>query len=86
MVDLDELSPDDEDQLRTLIDRHVEETGSDIGIRLLAAWETARTSFVKVMPRDYRRVLEAAAAARAAGEDELEAIMASAKARGARHG
>jgi len=41
---------------------------------------------VKIMPRDYKRVLEAAAAAREAGTDEMEAIMASAKERGARHG
>jgi len=32
---------------------------------------------VKVMPTDYKRVLEAAAAARAAGHDEVAAIMAS---------
>ncbi len=86
MVDLDPLDDGEEQRLAELIDRHVEETGSDVGIRLLADWDKARTSFVKVMPRDYKRVLEAAAEARAAGTDELEAIMASARARGARHG
>ena len=86
MVDLDELDADDEAKVAELIDRHVVETGSDVGIRLLADWDSARKSFVKVMPRDFKRVLAAAAEARAAGTDEMEAIMASAKERGARHG
>ncbi|MDW3179450.1 MAG: glutamate synthase large subunit [Acidimicrobiia bacterium] len=86
MVDLDPLSADDEESLQALIDKHVVETGSDVGIRLLADWDNARTQFVKVMPRDFKRVLEAAASAREAGTDEMEAIMASAKERGARHG
>ena len=79
MVDLETLDAADEETLRSLIDRHVVETGSDVGIRLLADWDAARHRFVKVMPRDYKRVLEAAASARESGEDEMEAIMASAR-------
>ncbi|MFT7473127.1 MAG: glutamate synthase (NADPH/NADH) large chain [Verrucomicrobiales bacterium] len=86
MVDLDPLDDDDETRVAALIDTHVAETGSDVGIRILADWDSARSSFVKVMPRDFKRVLVAAAEARAAGTDEMEAIMASAKRRGARHG
>lgn len=86
MVDLDPLVPDDEETIKSLIDRHVVETGSDVGIRLLADWDNARSQFVKIMPRDYKRVLEAASSAREAGTNEMEAIMASAKERGARHG
>ena len=86
MVDLEALSDEDAADVQALIDKHVVETGSDVGIRVLADWDVARTQFLKVMPRDYKRVLEAAAAARAAGTDEMEAIMASAKERGARHG
>ena len=78
MVDLETLG-DDEELLRGIIDRHVVETGSDVGIGLLADWDAVKGRFVKVMPRDYKRVLEAAASARAAGEDENEAIMASAR-------
>ena len=86
MVDLEGLDDHDVEVVKGLIDAHVVETGSDVGIRVLADWDTARTHFVKVMPRDYKRVLVAAAEARAAGTDEMEAIMASAKERGARHG
>ena len=86
MVDLERLEARDSDDIKKLIDTHIVETGSDVGIRVLADWEAAKLNFVKVMPRDYKRVLEAAAEARAAGTDEMEAIMASARERGARHG
>ena len=47
--------------------------------RLLADWNTSIAAFVKVMPTDFKRVLEAAAAARAEGRDETEAVMAAAR-------
>ena len=43
----------------------------------LAEWDTAVERFSKIMPCDYRRVLEAAAAAEAEGRDVNEAIMAA---------
>ncbi len=81
MVDVIEPSAEDMVMLAELIDCHATETGSDVAIRVRADWDNVR--FAKVMPRDYARVLDAAAAARAAGTDELEAIMASARAGGA---
>jgi glutamate synthase (NADPH) large chain len=76
MVDLDQLDDDDADWLRDCLSRHVAETGSVVGTRVLARWAQDRDRFVKVMPQDYKRVLEAARDARARGVDELEAIMA----------
>jgi len=75
-------APDGDDQiwLRDLLVRHQAETGSAVAERLLVSWEIEAENFVKVMPSDYKRVLEAAAAARAAGGDEVEAIMASTRA------
>ena len=72
-------TPDAEDRtwLRDLLFRHHAETGSTVAERLLASWDADAGHFVKVMPTDYKRVLEAAAAARASGSDETEAIMAS---------
>jgi len=77
MVMLEE--PDDEDRewLQAVIERHLEETGSAVAEALLGDWATAGRYFFKVMPVDYKRVLEAAATARASGSDEVEAIMAS---------
>ena len=85
MVDLETLGEDDEELLQGLIDQHITETGSDVGIRILADWAESKERFVKVMPSDYKRVLEAAAHARATGADEMEAVMASAR-EGAKNG
>jgi glutamate synthase (NADPH/NADH) large chain len=47
----------DEMRLKTLIERHVHYTDSDVAKSLLGRWEEARGEFVKVMPDDYRRAL-----------------------------
>ena len=46
--------------------------------RLLSDWATAVAGFVKVMPKDYKRVLAAAKQAEERGESVIDAIMASA--------
>ena len=46
-------------QLRDWITRHQEWTGSEVAGRILARWSEAISEFVKVMPTDYKRVLEA---------------------------
>jgi glutamate synthase (ferredoxin) len=70
LVDLERLDhPDDVTLVRQLIQQHVECTGSDLGGRILVEWERYGPMFVKVMPRDYRRVLEAQARAAAVGRD-----------------
>ena len=53
--------------VEALIERHVEYTRSAYAERLLKRWEDVQQSFVKVMPRDYRRVLAAKAHALAEG-------------------
>jgi len=40
-----------------LLREHHQLTGSTVAADLMANWELALTSFVKVMPRDYKRVL-----------------------------
>ena len=60
----DELSdieiPSDVDfkELKTLITEHKTNTGSAVAKRILADWEIEKVFFKKVMPRDYKRVLE----------------------------
>ncbi|MCX7621034.1 MAG: glutamate synthase large subunit, partial [Acidimicrobiales bacterium] len=78
MVDLDPLEVEDRDWLRDRIQRHTFETGSAVAARLLDDWENEVTRFVKVMPKDYKRVLQAQRRAEETGEDVLEAIMAAA--------
>jgi glutamate synthase (ferredoxin) len=65
MVDLEALDADDGPWLRQAIARHVQHTGSVYAARLLAAWEETEAHMVKVMPRDYKRVMAAEARARA---------------------
>jgi glutamate synthase (NADPH/NADH) large chain len=77
MVILEDPDDEDRDWLRAVVERHHVETSSGLAEALLGDWSTTANSFFRVMPVDYKRVLEAAAAARAAGGDEVEAIMAS---------
>jgi glutamate synthase domain-containing protein 3 len=57
-VDLDEeLTGEDVDLLRFWIARHAEETRSPLANRILENWDAALRTFVKVFPRDYKRVL-----------------------------
>ncbi|MCY4078048.1 MAG: glutamate synthase-related protein, partial [Acidobacteria bacterium] len=65
MVDLEALDEDDAALVRRLLARHAQLTGSSVAERVLDNWPTARGQFVKVMPRDYKRVLAAEARARA---------------------
>ncbi|MGI5168922.1 glutamate synthase large subunit [Spirillospora sp. CA-253888] len=79
MVDLEPLNGEDAEFVRGLVERHLAETGSTVAEKLLTDWEAAAARLTKIMPRDYRRVLEAAEAARAEGRDVDEAIMAAAQ-------
>ncbi|MCB1662870.1 MAG: glutamate synthase large subunit [Pseudomonadales bacterium] len=45
-------------ELKQLIKNHLSYTGSAVAERVLANWETILAQFVKVMPVDYKRVLE----------------------------
>jgi glutamate synthase (ferredoxin) len=58
MVDLESLvDADDIQELRDMIARHVEYTQSSVGQNILDNWEIFLPKFIKVMPRDYKRVL-----------------------------
>ena len=65
MVDLENLTDNDITLVKRLITQHVEFTGSVRGRDILEHWQTSVDTFVKVMPRDYKRVLAAEAKARA---------------------
>jgi glutamate synthase (NADPH) large chain len=63
--------------LQSMIERHVSYTGSDLGQSILDGWDLLRQRFVKVMPQDYRRALEAMKEVEAAGLSGDEAVMAA---------
>ena len=68
MVALETFADDDEaERVRALVQRHAELTGSRRAHDVLARWQRHRAHFVKVMPRDYQRVLLALARAQQQG-------------------
>jgi glutamate synthase (NADPH/NADH) large chain len=80
MVELEGVDvEEDREFLRLLVERHTAETGSEVGRALLEDWERSLDRFVRVMPIDYRRVLEATARAEADGRDVDAAIMEAAR-------
>jgi glutamate synthase domain-containing protein 3 len=73
MVDLEELTaPEDAAAVRRLIEEHHRFTGSANGARVIEDWDAMVSRFVKVMPRDYKRVL----AERKAREARAAAVVA----------
>jgi len=79
MVILEATNSDDSSWLRKLLSRYLDETKSDLAERLLNDWDSSAEHFVKVVPVDYKRVLEAAEAAKISGKDETEAVMAASR-------
>lgn len=58
MVDLDPLSAKDVEQIQTLLKKHIHLTGSKVAQNILNNWEKASGSFVKVYPKEYKKVIE----------------------------
>ena len=75
MVALEPLGPDDQDWLAAILRRHVEETGSAIAESLLDQGTASFGRFSKIMPTDYRKILDIQDKARAEGRDPIEAVM-----------
>jgi glutamate synthase (NADPH) large chain len=78
MVELESLDDEDVQWLRDMVTAHVDATDSAVGARILNDWNDNLKHFTKVMPRDFKRVLEAVAEAERSGRDVDEAIMAAA--------
>jgi glutamate synthase (NADPH/NADH) large chain len=79
MVDLEAPADDDLEWLHSFLVAHHDATDSAVAQRILADWPQQAGDFVKVMPRDYKRVLAAIAEAERAGEDVDTAIMAASR-------
>jgi glutamate synthase domain-containing protein 3 len=58
MVELEALSPEDAAFVASLIEEHRDRTGSQKAVMLLSDWENTLSRIVKVVPLEYRRVLE----------------------------
>jgi glutamate synthase (NADPH/NADH) large chain len=79
MVDIDPVtSAEDVDLVKELLKRHVHYTGSTVAEKILANWKAMQAKFVKVTPKDYKRVLAAISKARQTGIPEEQAVMEAA--------
>ncbi|NJN96930.1 MAG: glutamate synthase large subunit [Anaerolineales bacterium] len=78
MIDLDRLEDAAEiNEVKAMIQRHLDYTNSALAERVLAHWDKLVPRFVKVMPKDYKRVLAAFREVEAAGLSGEEAVMAA---------
>ncbi len=78
MVSLDKLAaPDEIEQLWKLVQRHQTYTGSARAAAILAKWQSVVPQFIKVMPRDYQRVLQSLKKVQDSGLSGEQAIMAA---------
>jgi glutamate synthase (NADPH) large chain len=57
MVDLDPVLNGDIDELKTMIENHFKNTGSTVAKFILDDFENQLKNFVKIFPRDYKKVL-----------------------------
>lgn len=57
MVDLDPLSPQDEEEILALLGRHAQLTQSQVAKYILDDWEQQSLCFIKVFPKEYKKVL-----------------------------
>jgi glutamate synthase domain-containing protein 2/glutamate synthase domain-containing protein 1/glutamate synthase domain-containing protein 3 len=77
-VELERLEDEEEiREVRAMIERHIHYTGSSLGSELLEHWEETLAKFIKVMPRDYKRMLEAFTSVEEQGLTGDEAALAA---------
>jgi glutamate synthase (ferredoxin) len=74
-VDLEDLEEEEIGEIEGMIRRHAEYTRSERAWKILALWDEMTSKFVKVMPKDYRRMLDAVQRAEKEGLIGDEAIM-----------
>jgi glutamate synthase (ferredoxin) len=78
MVGLEKLEDADEiEVVWKMVQRHQAYTQSELAARVLANWAHSVPKFVKVMPKDYKRVLQAVQRVKESGLSGEEAIMAA---------
>ena len=77
MVSLEKMDAEDAEWVQDMIERHAAYTGSARARWILARWRELAPRFVKVMPKDYKRMLQAMREVERAGLSGEAAIMAA---------
>jgi glutamate synthase (ferredoxin) len=76
-VTLEHLAESDLREVEELLKRHAVYTHSERAWQILALWEETASKFVKVLPKDYKRMLDAIRQAETEGHVGDEAVMAA---------
>ncbi len=58
MIDLDPLNEEDANELRTMIQKHLDNTGSTVAQFVLSDFENQVKNFIKVFPKEYKKALQ----------------------------
>ncbi|VYT66581.1 glutamate synthase large subunit [Clostridium tertium] len=58
LIDIEDLKSGDLNELKSLIKEHVHETESKLGNNLLENWDNESNNFIKIIPRDYKAILD----------------------------
>lgn len=58
LIDFDPIEHEDIKTLNELIEKHYAFTGSRVALRIITDWAKSLKSFIKVMPRDYKKALK----------------------------
>ena len=78
MVSLEPLDEATErEEIKALIQKHADYTNSELAWRVLIRWEELLPKFVKVLPKDYKRMLDAFNHVQTQGLSGDEAVMAA---------
>jgi glutamate synthase (ferredoxin) len=78
MVGLEKIeTPVEAAEVRAMIERHMAYTQSARAAQVLAAWDQMLPRFVKIMPKDYKRMLECITRVHAQGLTGDDAVMAA---------
>ncbi|MSO19126.1 MAG: glutamate synthase large subunit [Acidobacteria bacterium] len=76
MVELEPLTAEEDvEEVKDLLSRHLRYTGSRMAERVLINWDLLQKKFVKVMPQDYKRALQAIKRAKEQGTPWEVAVM-----------
>ena len=78
MVELEELEdPAEIAEVKAMINSHAEHTSSRLASKVLSNWDSVQRRIVKVIPKDYKRMLQAISEVEATGISGEEAVMAA---------
>jgi glutamate synthase (NADPH/NADH) large chain len=79
MVELETMEAEDKAEVKAMVEKHFKYTGSDPAEWILENWEVACELFVKVMPQDYKAVLQKQKKSKASAASVKDAPVAKIK-------